>query len=85
MKPVAITLAAIVLLSASTASAMSHQQAPAGTSYRSAALDPDEHLEQLAAASSRADVHHGRPTRSVRNILRADPNLRAAFAWMDNR
>lgn len=52
---------------------------------RAVASDPGAGLERLAAASMRSGVNHGRPSKSGRSILKDDPYLRAAFAWLDNK
>ena len=56
-----------------------------GFAARAAAVDPGEKLERLAAASTRGDRSHAKPARSIRNVLKDDPYLRAAFAALDNK
>lgn len=78
-----ITVASALVLSGA-ASAMTLQAAPTG-GRGMAIVDPDEHLERLAAASNPAGGGHGKPRKSLRNVLRDDPQLRQAFAWLDNK
>lgn len=79
---VAVVLAAIVV--AAPASAIDRYGAVAGGG-RGVASDPDKRLERLAAASTPASGGRGQPSRSARSILKDDPYLRAAFAWIDNK
>ena len=86
----AIVAAFILALGATGASAMTRTVAPQpGSGTRAAAVAGeeavDERLERLAAASTPNDRSHAKPARSVRNILKDDPNLRGAFASLDNK
>ena len=73
-------------LLAPPALAMTLQGSPPAGAHQAAASDPDARLEGLAAASSgRGGATHGRPEHSSRSILKDDPNLRRAYAWLDNK
>lgn len=81
-----LALATLLALGGATAaSAMTHSVAQPGSAGRAAAVDPDERLERLAAASTPADRSHAKPAKSMRNILKDDPYLRAAYASLDNK
>lgn len=79
----AVTASSALLLVAQAAPAMTLQGAPRAAGG-AAVADPDERMERLAAASTPSSAGHGRPSRS-RSILKADPNLQQAFAWLDGR
>lgn len=83
---IACAAGAATLLLAGAAPAMTFQPSPAPTAGRGAAVDPDARLEALAAASTRVrGSANGRSTKADRSILKDDPYLRAAFAWLDNK
>lgn len=56
-----------------------------GAGSRASVADPDRGIDRLAAASTPTPGGHGRSTRSARNVLRDDANLRNAYAWVDNK
>ena len=79
-------LSAVVLVS--PAMALPGQYAPLGFGGRAVAADPDEGVERLAAASTRAPrgSGHDRPHKSVRGVLRDDhASVSQAYAWLDNK
>ena len=73
-----------VIAVATPAVAMDHY-GYGGGGQRMAAADPDAKLERLADAQSIAGASRGKPVKSTRAILRDDPYLRSAFAWLDNK
>lgn len=77
-------LVALTSLSAA-APAMSLQSASVGQARGAAIVDPDSHLDALAIASNPTDGGHGKPRKSIRNVLKDDKYLRDAFAWLDNK
>lgn len=52
---------------------------------RTSVADPDERIDRMVAANTPPDRGHGKPSKSARNILRDDPFLREAYAWLDNK
>lgn len=86
MRPSIMSTAAIAaLVLAGSASAMTLQSASRAGGARAAAVDPDARLERLAAASQPGGVGHGRASKAGRTVLKDDPYLRQAFAWMGDR
>lgn len=84
------TVAALVILltvgAPSAAAAMTHPMGTVpGGGMRAAPVDLDEGLERLAAAGTRGDRSNAKPAKSVRGILKDDPYLRAAYAYLDNK
>lgn len=80
-----LSATALIALAVPTAQAITLDRPQPGAGSSQAMSDPDEHLERLAAASTPADGGRGRPAGSIRNIMRSDPYLQRAFAWLDNR
>ncbi|WP_375398791.1 hypothetical protein [uncultured Sphingomonas sp.] len=80
-------LAAAIIVSGIplTAGAMTRDDVRGGAGARVSVADPDEKLERMAAASTPSDSDRGKPKKSARNVLKADPYLRNAFAWLDNK
>ncbi|WP_174291475.1 hypothetical protein [Sphingomonas bacterium] len=64
---------------------MTRATAQPGFAGRAAAVDPDERLARIAAASTPNDRSRAKPDKSVRNILKDDLYLRAAYASLDNK
>lgn len=76
---------AVALIGAGPVSAMTHTNSSPAFAGRAAAVDPDERLSRLAATNTPQDRSHAKPARSMRNILKDDPYLKAAFASLDNK
>ncbi|WP_298670708.1 hypothetical protein [uncultured Sphingomonas sp.] len=79
------TLVLLSVVTAIPAIAMTRDDARMNLGGAAAIADPDAHLDRLAAAASGNDLGHSKPQKSVRNLLRDDPYLRAAFGWIDNK
>ena len=81
-----IVLAALVsVIGSAPALAMTRTNSSPAFAGRAAAVDPDERLSRLAAANTPHDRSHTKVARSMRNILKDDPYLRAAYASLDNK
>ena len=85
MRPTIALTACLAALGATPALAMTHSYSSPAFAGRAAAVDPDERLSRLAEANSPHDRSRAKPARSARTILKDDPNLRAAFASLDNK
>lgn len=67
------------------ASAMSRDSVRLMPGERATITDPDARLERMAAASTPNDNGKGKPRKDVRGILKDDPYLNEAFAWLNNK
>ncbi len=85
MRPLLAMVAVLAVWAGSPAAAMTHAMTAPGSTGRAAAVDPGERLDRLAAAGTRGDRSRAKPGKSVRNILKDDPYLRAAYAYLDNK
>lgn len=79
------SIAGLLMVSAAVPATAMDRYGNVTPGARTSVADPDERIDRMVAASTPTDRSHGKPSKSARNILRDDPFLRDAFAWLDNK
>lgn len=85
MRVIGLALMGIALLATAPASAMDRNYGSVISGNRAPIVDPDEHLERMAAAGTTGDKSNAKPRKSARGVLKDDPYLSEAFRWLDNK